>query len=139
MINDKKRRAEIAKEWYHKHKKKVSLRRKELRPLRRLKCPENQLFHSAKSRAKRYGLEFNITKDDIVVPDVCPLLGIRLKINYGTVGPDSPTVDRIIPTKGYVRGNVMVISSRANSIKQNASVSEIELLVSNLKRYAPVV
>lgn len=139
MIKDKKKRAENAKIWYHKNKDKVSKRRKIHRTLYKNTFPEYQLYYSAKARAKKKGLPFNIEKKDIVIPDVCPLLGIKLSINTKTVGRNSPTLDRIIPSLGYIKENIMVISNKANSIKQDATIQELELLITNLKRYTPVV
>jgi hypothetical protein len=63
--------------------------------------------------------------DDVVVPDRCPVLGIPLVVGVGVVGPNSPTLDKIIPALGYVPGNVVVISHRANSIKHNATSTEL--------------
>jgi len=96
------------------------------------------LYHS-KWRAKRDGLEFNLTSDDIVVPLACPLLGTPLVLHYYskfTKGgdPAAPSLDRIDPTKGYVKGNVAVISYRANSLKRDASLVELETLVANLRK-----
>lgn len=70
-------------------------------------------------RAKKRGLPFNITKDDLVVPEFCPVLGIKLVPRQGRLAPDSPSVDRRDPTKGYVSGNVAVISWLANRIKSD--------------------
>ena len=86
--------------------------------------PRSPMLGRAKYRAKQKGLDFNITKEDIVIPDICPLLGTPMK---------SPSLDRIDPTKGYIKGNVWVISNRANTLKNDASLQELELLVEYLK------
>jgi len=54
-------------------------------------------------------------------------------IGVGKICAGSPSLDRINPALGYVKGNVWVISFKANAIKQNATVQELELLVNNLK------
>lgn len=89
--------------------------------------PINQLLSSAKTRAKKAGLPFDLTIEDIQIPEVCPVLGIPLIRNLGGSypTPNSPSIDRIIPTLGYVRGNIAVISNRANTIKQDANVEEL--------------
>lgn len=89
-----------------------------------------------KSRAKRDGIPFNLEVADIVVPDVCPVLGIPIVQNQGRQGyfPDSASVDRIVPSKGYVRGNVRVISQRANQLKSDANVMEMRLVLADLER-----
>jgi hypothetical protein len=47
--------------------------------------------------------------------------------------PNSPSLDRIDNTKGYVPGNVWVISWRANDLKRNATLEELKLLVAALE------
>lgn len=77
--------------------------------------------------AKKVGLPFNLEASDLVVPDMCPVLGMPLQINTSP-GPklNSPSVDRIRPELGYVKGNVAVISMKANQIKNNATLEELE-------------
>lgn len=91
------------------------------------------LLRNAKQRARVKNLEFNIDISDIVLPSRCPLLGISMEVNDKKAKANSYTVDRIDPTKGYVKGNVWVISKRANVIKSDATLEELELLVANLK------
>ena len=88
--------------------------------------PGYHMLKGAQARAKKLGLAFNLTLADIVVPERCPVLGIVLKsAPHRKINPGSPSLDRIIPSLGYVRGNVRVISHRANSIKQNADAAEL--------------
>lgn len=86
------------------------------------------LFDGAKRRAMLYDLPFNITLDDIIIPDVCPVLGIPIISGGKANNPHLPSLDRFIPELGYVKGNIAVISLRANSIKKNASIKEIQAL-----------
>lgn len=83
-----------------------------------------RLLSIAKYRAKKKRLPFNIEAEDIPIPSRCPILGIPLAT--GGSQQSSPTVDRIIPELGYTKGNVIVISGLANSIK--ASGTPIEIL-----------
>jgi hypothetical protein len=92
------------------------------------------MWQQARSRARRRGLPFTITLDDIVVTSHCPLLGVEMKPGLATASPLSPALDRIVPHLGYVPGNVVVVSHRANFIKNNATVDELELIARNLKR-----
>jgi hypothetical protein len=97
--------------------------------------PSNELFAAAKRRAKDKGLPFNITRDDIQIPEKCPVLGIRLvRAIDGKRTDASPSVDRTKPELGYVKGNVRVISWRANDLKGNASVEELEAVIAYLKK-----
>lgn len=102
----KLRRCEVAKAW-----NRISI--------------ESTLLSKAKKRSKANNLPFNLTKDDILVPEICPALGIPLKVNDGKLGDGSPTLDRLIPELGYVVGNVCVISAKANRIKNNSSFEEM--------------
>jgi hypothetical protein len=89
---------------------------------------QRSMFAKASKRAKEKSIEFNITIDDIVIPDVCPVLGIPIFVG-GLVSKDnSPSLDRIDNTKGYIKGNVMVISYRANAIKNYGSAEEHRLI-----------
>jgi len=104
------------------------LRRSEKMP------PEKVLYHNAKSRSKARGVEFNIEVEDIFMPDKCPILGIPLTIGKGTAHEGSPSLDRIDPTRGYIKGNIHVISHKANTIKSNATVEEIKAVYQYIER-----
>ncbi len=95
--------------------------------------PEYVMYTRAKRNATSRGREFNLSVDDLPIPDICPLLGIEIKKGKGKLCDASPSVDRKDNTKGYVKGNVWVISNQANRIKSNASIEELELLLKNLK------
>lgn len=110
------------KEVYHSNEKKS---REKLKKWYRNNT-RNRLFHSAKRRAKAKGLDFNIEKEDIVIPYKCPVLNIKLAVGKEYAHDNSPSLDRIIPEKGYVKGNVIVVSHKANSIKNNATVKDLE-------------
>lgn len=96
----------------------------------RLSRPAQNMYYRAKSRAKLSGMQFNITLDDIEVPRFCPILGIALSVAPGRRGNlergNSPSIDRIDNSKGYIKGNVIVISYRANCIKRDASLLELQ-------------
>ena len=88
--------------------------------------PRYEMWRCAKERARKRGIPFDIELEDVVIPDVCPALGTLLVVNGGGApGDDSPSLDRIVPAKGYVKGNVQVISQKANRIKSDASASEV--------------
>jgi hypothetical protein len=100
----------------------------------RRRNPEREMFIGAKKRAKSLGLDFTIELCDIVMPEVCPILGIELMTAVGTNRDHSPSLDRKDPTKGYIKGNVWVISWRANAIKRDATLAELRLIVAALER-----
>lgn len=82
------------------------------------------MLRDAKTRAKEYDVPFTITLDDIVIPERCPVLGVRLYRGQGR-HPHSPSLDRLVPGMGYVPGNVIVVSRHANIIKSDATPSQI--------------
>lgn len=88
----------------------------------------NELAH----RAKKLGVPFDLKAEDIALPNVCPVLGIPLVVSAangrGGLRMNSPSVDRIVPSKGYVTGNVIVISMRANTLKKDATIDEMRML-----------
>lgn len=85
---------------------------------------ERVLFSAAKTRSKRFDVPFNIQEFNIVIPELCPILGIPLKREEGKRTDASPSLDRIIPERGYVVGNIAVISDRANRLKNNGTSEE---------------
>ena len=93
------------------------------------------LLKNARCRARKSGIEFNIEAEDVVIPKKCPVLGITLeKFNKPGGHHASPTIDRIDPSKGYVKGNVRVISMRANRMKSDANIENVKALLEYLER-----
>jgi hypothetical protein len=83
------------------------------------------LWAAAKRRAARFNLPFNIEPSDIEIPKRCPVFGVELTSARGLgAQPTSPSLDRIHPEMGYVRGNIAVISKRANDIKSYGTAAE---------------
>lgn len=95
------------------------------------------ILRSAKSRAKAKGLEFSITSKDIFIPEKCPYLDIPITTSLGRgrgALPGSPALDRIDPTKGYIVGNVEVISHRANTVKSCGTADEHRRIAERMER-----
>jgi hypothetical protein len=61
-----------------------------------------------------------------IEPKKCPVFGKKLITGDGQSHDWSPSVDKIIPSKGYVKGNIQVISYLANKMKQNASPTQLK-------------
>jgi hypothetical protein len=94
-------------------------------------------FHNAKKRAGQTNAEFTITKDWLMDNAVqyCPLLDVELIYNASKSTPNTASVDRKDPARGYTPDNCKVISFKANRIKSNASNEEIALLAQRLTKY----
>lgn len=83
----------------------------------------------ARQRAAAAGVPFAITKNDIVIPRFCPVFGVKLEKGTKGNNPNAPSLDRVIPSLGYVIGNIIVISQRANVLKRDATLTELNRLV----------
>ena len=96
-----------------------------------------------KNRAKDRSLPFDLKVEDIVIPESCPMLGISLKatVGKGRISMkdnwNAPTLDRIDSTGGYTKGNVMVISARANFLKNNATLEEMRAILWYMEKHCP--
>jgi hypothetical protein len=98
--------------------------------------PQHTMLQRSKSGAKSRGLEFTITMDDLTWPTHCPILGIELCYDRDKKKPhrdDYPTFDRWDNSKGYVPGNVFVISWLANRMKWHATVEQLEAILRYMK------
>ena len=90
------------------------------------------MLEQAKARAKRKGIPFDLSRSDLTIPAVCPVFGVPFvrgtdgnPVADGKLSPWSPSLDCIIPSLGYVRGNVQVISLKANTMKSNATPDQL--------------
>ena len=95
-----------------------------------------RMWISAHSRATRDHLPFGIAPSDIHIPRKCPLLKITLihSKGKGSASSNSPTLDRIIPSLGYIKRNVWVISKKANVMKNNSTLLEFERVAKNWRK-----
>ncbi len=92
----------------------------EWRKKRYYRDPARTMWIEARGRARRAQLPFDIEPSDCEIPEFCPVLGIKLTTKgFGTKVETTPTLDKINPEKGYVKGNVKVISWKANRIKSD--------------------
>jgi len=147
---NKERKRELGRIWENNNKDKVRVYQKKRRDKLRLENPEKLkeaqrnwdknnpekvLLNSAKQRSKKYNLEFNIELEDIVIPEFCPLLNIKIEPRENGHGPkdSSPSLDRIDNTKGYVKGNVWVVCWLANKMKATATEEQLLTFASNIQ------
>ena len=94
------------------------------------KNPKRIWFQSCKDGAKKRGLVFTLNIEDVIVPKICPVLGIPLEFhNDGKLHPNTPTFDRLNNDKGYTPDNVKVISWRANKYKSDMSTETLRKLL----------
>lgn len=94
-----------------------------------------RLWMSAKSRAKKAGVPFELELQDIPpIPEFCPVLHLRLGFGYKVPTDRSPTLDRIDPKGGYTPRNVRIISRRANMLKSDATLHELSLILQDAEK-----
>lgn len=93
--------------------------------------PQQWRISTLRARCKKHNLPFNVTVEDLA-GDTCPILDLPLSWD-GKVSDNAAWVDRIVPHLGYVKGNVRVISSRANRLKNNATLDELERICAYMR------
>jgi hypothetical protein len=100
---------------------------------KRLNNPERAILISTKRRAKIELIEFDLDESDIIIPIRCPILDLELQMHSGYARDNSPSIDRLIPNKGYVKGNCFIISYKANRMKQDNTLEDLEKIVKYIK------
>lgn len=101
------------------------------------------MLSHAKARAFEEGVAFDLTLDWLMEMfghiTHCPVLGIKIDWSKRGVGPShhSPTIDKLIGAHGYTKGNVVLISHKANAMKSDATPEELLLFCAHhLRRLA---
>lgn len=110
------------RDWYQ---SKPDDERKEYSRAKYYKSLSRSMLANAKRRANKNNVPFNLVLGDINIPDSCPVMGVPFEWGDG-FNDYSPTLDRIVPSLGYVAGNVHVISNIANRIKSNATPEQVK-------------
>ena len=98
-----------------------------------IKSLEYLMWYRAKENSKRRDCEFNLDVEDIVIPKKCPYLGLEICFGVENREQDNYySIDRIDSTKGYVKGNIQVISLLANTMKNKANNEELITFAKNI-------
>jgi len=92
-------------------------------------------LNQMKRRARDKGIEFSLTCDDLTIPEKCPILGIPLARSGAHKQDNSPSFDRVDNTKGYTKDNVQVISWRANRLKADATLEEVQAIAAYMLQH----
>lgn len=91
----------------------------------------------AKTRSKVYSLPFDLTLEHLmeIYPkdEACPVLKVNFVWGTRKDKEFSPSIDRMIPEKGYVKGNVKFISYKANRIKSDSDIETLQKIIDYMK------
>lgn len=100
--------------------------------------PEKYLVAKAKRRAKRKGIEFDLTESDIIIPDICPIMQEPFNMNPIEFREyyKGPSIHRLDNSKGYVPDNITIISYQANVMIWESSTVELERFAKGVLREA---
>lgn len=112
---------EYNRQYYLKHREEIIEKKKQYGKNR----PIERALAVLKQRAKRKGIEFNLTKEDIEGVTHCPVFGMELKRNEKIALKDSISIDRKDSTKGYTKDNIQIMSNLANTMKSSATKEEL--------------
>lgn len=109
--------------WYHKNKTDIEWRKR-------------RLFKSLENRAKNNNIPFDLDYSDIVWPSHCPVFNVPLEYDCLENAKDnSASFDKVVPKLGYVKGNVRIISHRANWLKQDSTIEQLENIIRYMKEH----
>jgi hypothetical protein len=98
-----------------------------------IKSPEYIIWYRAKDNAKEYGRDFDISIEDILIPEECPYLGLKLDTYFdNNHSSNYYSIDRIDSSKGYVKDNIQIISLLANTMKNSATSEQLVTFAKNV-------
>lgn len=92
------------------------------------------IYRRARNRSKVKNIEFSLEESDIIIPKTCPILRIPIFVGKGKCCNNSPSIDRIDNNKGYTKNNIQIISHKANTMKNCASLEEIKKVYFGYKK-----
>ena len=127
MICSRKARCVLPKlsyhqQWWIDNKHRYKEARIEYEKKYREENQEKRLLNTCRNRSKKNSIPFNLELSDILIPEICPVLGEPMI----RAGRYAPSIDRINPEAGYVKGNIQIISKLANRMKNDATREELE-------------
>ena len=126
----REQRREYSKQYYQENKELILEKQKIDKKLQISKSntKEYSLLMSAQRRAKNKNIPFDLVYEDIIIPEVCPVLNMPIKSGKA-MSDNNPSIDRVDNSKGYTKDNIRIISWKANRIKSNSTIEELTLLV----------
>lgn len=95
-----------------------------------------KMYQRVKHRAKKNGIPFDLELEDIKIPEVCPVFGTPFEYGHNDL---TASIDRIDPAKGYIKGNISIMSNKANRMKSDATLEEVGALYEYMKGVCEIV
>ena len=91
----------------------------------------------ARTRAKTLGLSFDLDPEylESIWTGYCPVLNKPISLLDQRENEYAAELDRFVPEKGYVKGNVHFLSRRANRLKNNVTTKELKQLLIWMQQY----
>ena len=96
-------------------------------------------YSRKKSECKMKGISFDLTPEylESLWTGKCSIFNSEIKFYFdekvSMYHPERANLDRIIPDKGYVQGNVQWTCGRANRLKADGTIEELELILKYMK------
>lgn len=100
----------------------------------RVERPELGMLNCARERARVKCQDFSITVSDVSIPSNCPCCGKIMVLTARRGNPDSPSLDRLESTKGYIQGNIAVICTHCNTVKNNGTAAHHEQIAAWMRK-----
>jgi len=129
---DKEVAREYRKVYYSRRRREDAEYSRQMQQKWRDKNPKRYIWTRTRVRARAESIPFSITEADFDIPEYCPVFPwLKLEFSNGrSTRPDNiPTLDKIVPSLGYVPGNVAIISMRANRLKSDATAGELQAIL----------
>lgn len=96
--------------------------------------PDREMLRAARHRAKKEGLPFSLSLSDIHIPERCPIATCGVVLVRGGERNTSPSLDKVVPPLGYIKGNVVVICQGCNFKKNNSTAEELYAIADYIYR-----
>jgi hypothetical protein len=93
-----------------------------------------RIIERLRKNAKERKLEFSLSSYDLKLVKKCPILEIELNYSNSCGMDNSPSIDRIDSSKGYIKGNITMISKLANQMKSSATKEQLNLFIKNINK-----
>lgn len=124
-------------EWKKAHSERAKQYRTRLKSEDPIKLWAKDALANAKQRARKGNFIFSLSMSDLIerVVPTCPLLGLPLVYSGDDLRSNAATLDKKYPDRGYTPDNIGIISHRANRLKSDSSIEELQTLLNNLIRY----